>query len=58
MVERGTNSDKRRQKCGKTPGRIPAEILQLDEFEPEVEPRTEPEVNIFSIFSIIDNFWF
>merc|ERR1711962_92165 len=45
MVERGTNSDKRRQKCGKTPGRIPAEILQLDEFEPEVEPRTEPEAN-------------
>merc|ERR1711962_1793561 len=44
MVERGTNSDKRRQKCGKTPGRIPAEILQLDEFEPEVDPRTEPEV--------------
>ena len=30
MLERGTNSDKRRQKKGKSPSRTPAEILDLD----------------------------
>lgn len=44
LLERGTNSDKRRKNCGKTPAKIPAEILQLDdESEPEAESENEPE---------------
>ena len=44
-MERGTNSDKRRKHCGKTPAKIPAEILQLDdvESEPEAASEIEPE---------------
>ena len=44
-MERGTNSDKRRRNCGKTPAKIPAEILQLDdvESEPEAASEIEPE---------------
>jgi hypothetical protein len=44
-LERGTNSDKRRRHCGKTPAKIPAEILQLDdvESEPEAASEIEPE---------------
>ena len=44
-MERGTNSDKRRKNCGKTPAKIPAEILQLDdvESEPEAASEIEPE---------------
>ena len=44
-MERGTNSDKRRRHCGKTPAKIPAEILQLDdvESEPEAASEIEPE---------------
>jgi len=45
LLERGTNSDKRRRNCGKTPAKIPAEILQLDdvESEPEAASEIEPE---------------
>ena len=45
LLERGTNSDKRRKNCGKTPAKIPAEILQLDdvESEPEAASEIEPE---------------
>ena len=40
-MERGTNSDKRRKNCGKTPAKIPAEILQLDDVESEPEAASE-----------------
>jgi len=45
LLERGTNSDKRRKNCGKTPAKIPAEILQLDDVdsEPEAASEIEPE---------------
>jgi len=45
LLERGTNSDKRRRNCGKTPAKIPAEILQLDDVdsEPEAASEIEPE---------------
>lgn len=33
LLERGTNSDKRRQRMGRTPGKTPAEILELDTDE-------------------------
>lgn len=41
LLERGTNSDKRRKNCGKTPAKIPAEILQLDDVESEPEAASE-----------------
>ena len=30
LLERGTDSDKRRKRAGKTPGKTPAEILDID----------------------------
>jgi hypothetical protein len=32
-LERGTNSDKRRQKLGKTPTKTPAELLNIEDLE-------------------------